>query len=78
MTPKSSKPIVKIFIKTEAPDGSGFFWKPKGYSTQLELEAWLYMTVRGYAVANKTNLQTIIKKKEEGTLSKCRRTRPCR
>jgi len=46
-----------------------FFWKPKGYSTQLEFEAWMYTTVRGFAVASKTNLQTIIKKQEEGSLS---------
>jgi hypothetical protein len=65
--PKSSKPIDEIFIKTEAPDGSGFFWKPKGYSTQLEFEAWLYMTVRGWAVNSKTNLQKIIELNEAGT-----------
>jgi hypothetical protein len=59
--------LYEIFIKTEAPDGSGFFWKPKGYSTQLEFEAWLYMTVRGCAVNSKTNLQKIIKKNEAGT-----------
>ena len=69
LLPKSSKPIDKVFIRTPAPDGSGFFWKPKGYSTQLEFEAWLYMTVRGWAVNSKKNLQTIIKKNEEGTLS---------
>jgi archaellum component FlaC len=67
LLPKSSKPIDKVFIRTPAPDGSGFFWKPKGYSTQLEFEAWLYMTVRGFAVNSKTNLQTIIKKNEAGT-----------
>jgi archaellum component FlaC len=65
--PKSSKPMVEIFIKTEAPDGSGFFWKPKGYSTQLEFEAWLYMTVRGWAVNSKTNIQKIIELNEAGT-----------
>jgi archaellum component FlaC len=67
LLPKSSKPIDKVFIRTPAPDGSGFFWKPKGYSTQLEFEAWLYMTVRGWAVNSKTNIQKIIELNEAGT-----------
>jgi archaellum component FlaC len=67
LLPKSSKPIDKIFIKTPAPDGSGFFWKPKGYSTQLEFEAWMYTTVRGYALQSKQNIQKIIELNEAGT-----------
>jgi archaellum component FlaC len=67
LLPKSSKPIDKIFIKTKAPDGSGFFWKPKGYSTQLEFEVWMYTTVRGYALQSKQNIQKIIELNEAGT-----------
>ena len=68
MTPKSSNQIVKIFIKTEAPDGSGFFWKPKGYSTQLEFEAWMYTTIRSYAINAKQTIQTIKELQNSGSV----------
>jgi archaellum component FlaC len=67
LLPKSNKPMDKVFIRTPAPDGSGFFWKPKGYSTQLEFEAWMYTTVRGYALQSKQNIQKIIELNEAGT-----------
>ena len=67
MTPKSSKPMDKVFVRTPAPDGSGFFWKPKGYSTQLEFEAWMYTTIRSYAINAKQTIQKIIELNEAGT-----------
>jgi hypothetical protein len=67
LLPKSNKPMDKVFVRTPAPDGSGFFWKPKGYSTQLEFEAWMYTTVRGYALQSKQNIQKMIELNEAGT-----------
>lgn len=43
--------VSTTFIKTAAPDGSGFFWKPKGYSTQLEFETWFYNTIASTAAS---------------------------
>jgi len=58
--PITNSTLKKTFIKTQAPDGSGYFWKPKGYSTQLELEAWVYTNVIVFAINSKEVLNTII------------------
>ena len=60
LNPIFNSTLKKTFIKTQAPDGSGYYWKPKGYSTQLELEAWMYMSVRGFAIHSKEVVNNII------------------